>query len=132
MRIINRYGAFLILIFVGLLLSSPLLAQKPIVKTVVRNTGSMDNLVSISGLNFGTDMTKLVVFFGGAKATLVSASDQLLEVLVPNGATFNSLTVTRFQSTPPGLTAFSSNPFLLSFGGQHPFNTANLEAQKDY
>ena len=131
MKVIKRYKVLLFLIFIGLL-SSPLLAQKPIVKSVVRNTGSMDNIVSISGLNFGTDITKLVVFFGGAKATLISASDQLLEVLVPSGATFNSLTVTRFQSTSPGLTAFSSNPFLLSFGGQHPFNTANLEAQKDY
>jgi gliding motility-associated-like protein len=107
-------------------------AQTPIIRSVTPSKGSMGETVSISGNNFGIDMSKLTVFFGANQATILSATDQLIEVTAPAGATYRNVSVTRSQLVGPGLTGYSNEQFLLSFGGTHPFNTANLEAQKDF
>jgi gliding motility-associated-like protein len=126
-----QFSAFLLLI----LLCSVARAQTPVIQSVVKNKGSMGETVSISGNNFGTDKSKLIVFFGASIAMgtdIISASDQLIEVAVPSGATFRSVSVTRTQLLGPGLTGYSSDQFLLSYGGSHPFNTTNLDVQKDF
>jgi gliding motility-associated-like protein len=110
-------------------------AQTPVIHSITATKGSLGQTVSISGSNFGVDKTRLTVFFGAAIAQstdFLSVSDQLIEVLVPPGATYKNVSVTRSQLVGPGLTGYSNEQFLLSFGGNHPFNTANLEAQKDF
>src|SRR6187549_1843091 len=104
-------------------------AQKPEVKTIDKEKGSMAEIVSIRGSSFGTDATKLVVQFGAQRGTIEAVTNQLLQVGVPSGATYNNVTVT---NTVNGLTGYSAEQFLLSLGGNHPFNISNLNSQVDF
>jgi gliding motility-associated-like protein len=89
----------------------------------------MSETVTIKGSNFGTDATKLAVYFGAVKATILTVSNQLIEVQVPAGTTYESISVTNLVS---GLTGYSNNPFLLSFSGKHPFDATKLGSQTDF
>ncbi len=103
-------------------------AQKPEVKTIDEK-GSMGEIVSIRGSSFGTDATKLAVHFGAQRGTIEAVTNQLLQVHIPPGATYNNITVT---NTTNGLTGYSAEQFLLSFSGKHPFNVSNLNSQIDF
>jgi len=104
-------------------------AQRPEVKSVNKVVAGTGEILSINGSSFGTDATKLSVYFGAAKANVQSTTNQLLEVAVPPGTTYNTISVT---NTTAGLTGYSKDLFLLSFGGAHPFDPAKLQAQVDF
>src|SRR5687768_15553993 len=70
------------------------LAQKPEINSVDKRAGHMDEVVTIKGAFFGTDASKIAVTFGAAKAQITSLTDQIIEVKVPTGATYNNITVT--------------------------------------
>ncbi|WP_159453764.1 FG-GAP-like repeat-containing protein [Ohtaekwangia koreensis] len=116
-------------VIVLVLLSGMLYAQQPVILSVDKVSSSMSETVTIKGSNFGTDPTKLVVYFGAVKGTIVTASNQLIEVKVPAGTTYRDIAVTNIAT---GLSGYSVNPFLLSFSGKHPFTTADLSAQSDF
>lgn len=104
-------------------------AQRPEIRSVDKTSSSMSETVTIKGSNFGTDATKLAVYFGAVKGTILTVSNQMIEVEVPAGATYRHIAVT---NTTSGLTGYSNNSFLLSFGGKSPFNISNLSAQSDF
>ncbi|HEX5169447.1 MAG TPA: FG-GAP-like repeat-containing protein [Cyclobacteriaceae bacterium] len=103
--------------------------QKPDIKSIDKAKAEVGELVTIKGDNFGGDASRLVVFFGGVKGSILSASNQVIEVTVPPGTTYNSISVTNLLS---GLTGYTSEQFLLSYGGLHPFQTTNLGPQLDF
>ncbi len=63
----------------------------------------MDEVVTIKGAFFGTDATKLAVTFGAAKAQIISLTDQIIEVKVPTGTTYNNIVVTNLINRPFGI-----------------------------
>jgi hypothetical protein len=73
---------------------------------------SVGSTVIISGKNFHTEPANNTVYFGAVKAVVSSATADQLSVIVPAGATYKPLSV-----TTGNLTAFSSLPFLPTFGG---------------
>jgi gliding motility-associated-like protein len=89
--------------------------QRPVIRAVDKVIGGYTELITISGNNFGTDASKITVYFGASKGDIVSLSDQLIEVKVPAGATFDNISVT---NTAIGLTGYSRDQFQLSFGGE--------------
>jgi gliding motility-associated-like protein len=89
--------------------------QRPVIRAVDKVIGGYTELITISGNNFGTDASKITVYFGAAKGDIVFLSDQLIEVKVPAGATFDNISVT---NTAIGLTGYSRDQFQLSFGGE--------------
>lgn len=103
--------------------------QKPEIKSFDKVKGPNGDLVSISGSNFGTNASQLAVFFGAAKGTILTVSDQLIEVTVPAGTTYNSVSVINITN---GLIGYSREPFLLSYGGANPFSAASLVGQPDF
>jgi gliding motility-associated-like protein len=105
------------------------LAQRPIIREVSAKSGSMTELITLKGNNFGTDATKLSVFFGATKATIQFVNDQLMEVNVPAGTTYQYISVVNLTS---GLIGYSQQPFLLSYGGVLGFNPVNLQGQFDF
>lgn len=105
-------------------------AQQPVINSVDRMSAGNQDIVTIKGTGFGSDATKLIVFFGAVKGTLnAPPTDQLLEVKVPAGTTYEKISVT---NTTSGLTAYTPHNFLLSFGGSTGFGPANLEGQRDF
>lgn len=104
-------------------------AQKPTISTIDKIKAGNQKLITIQGNSFGTDASKLSVFFGASKASINFVSDQLLEAKVPSGTTYDKISISNITS---GLTEYTSSNFLLSFGGEHGFGAANLEGQKDF
>lgn len=103
-------------------------SQKPVIRDVDRSSGANGRVVTLQG-TFNNDATKVAVSFGAAKGTVQFVSDQLLEVAVPAGATYENIVVTDLTS---GLNDQSLFPFLLSFGGNHGITGASLEGQVDF
>lgn len=108
---------------------SPLAAQVPYVSSIDKTSARPQSTVTIKGLNFGTSTSAIKVWFGGVSATPTTISDQLIEVKVPFGATFESV---RVENTTTGLSGGSSVPFLPSFGGTNPFVETKLGSQLDF
>ncbi len=117
------------LLIVALMVTHFAFAQRPIIREVSKPSGSMAELITLKGNNFGTDATKLSVFFGATKANIIFVNDQLMEVNVPAGTTYQYITVTNLTI---GLTGYSRPSFLLSFGGALGFNPATLQGQFDF
>lgn len=104
-------------------------AQRPVVTAVDKVSGGLDDIVTIKGSSFGTNAANLRVFFGAEKGTIVSITDQLLEVKVPAGTTYQHISVTNVTNK---LTGYSHDPFLLSFGGSYPFLASNLGTEQHF
>lgn len=126
MKLIFKIVIFLALSALGI---SNLKAQAPVILSVHKHINAAGGKVTLIGSNFGTDATKLVVHFGGAKAPIVSVTNQILETTVPAGATFENISVTNITT---GLTGFTNDQFLLSYGGEHPLTASNLQGQFDF
>jgi gliding motility-associated-like protein len=106
-------------------------AQRPEIKDISKVKGSMDDVVQIKGSFFGSDATTLAVFFGATEATILKATDQLLEVKVPSGTTYQDVSVTRFSGIT-GLTGYYREPFFLSFGGAPGIDVTKFGSQTDF
>lgn len=101
-------------IFLSFIFISMSVAQVPQITSFDKKYTEVDNILTISGNNFGTVAGNIIVNFGAAKGEIVTITNTKLEVKVPAGTTFSSLTVTNVTS---GLTGFSAMPFYLSFSG---------------
>ena len=104
-------------------------AQKPEINSIDKRSGHMEEVVTIKGAFFGTDATKIAVTFGASKGQIVSITDQIIEVKVPTGTTYNNISITNLTT---GLTGYSDNPFLLNFNGSAGFDVSNLQGQFNF
>ena len=82
----------------------------PVITSFSPASGGENIQVTITGNNFASGNSNNIVYFGAAKATVVSSSATSLTVIVPAGATYKPLSV-----TVNGRTGFSSKPFALLF-----------------
>ena len=104
------------------------LAQKPVIREVDKANGGSGEVVTLQG-NFYNVEPFISVSFGAARGDVQFVSDQLLEVLVPPGTTYENIVVTDLGS---GLSDESIAPFLLKYGGNHGFISGSLEGQVDF
>ena len=85
-----------------------------IVKSIIPSSGPVGAQVIISGSSFNTVNSANVVYFGAVMASVVSATDTSLTVIVPSGATYQPVTVI---NTATNLSATSANPFNVTYNG---------------
>ena len=95
-----------------ILLCSIKLFAQPVINGFSPTSGAAGSIVSISGSNFSTVVADNIVYFGAVRANVTSATSSSLTVVVPKGATYQSISV-----TTNFLTAWSSTPFVLNFSG---------------
>jgi gliding motility-associated-like protein len=93
-----------------ILVAAAVKAQIPTITGLSPASGACGIEVSIAGTNFKSGLTDNHVFFGTAKATVTSASETLLKVKVPYGATHAPISV-----TAAGFTGWSALPFHVTF-----------------
>lgn len=74
-------------------------------------SGPIGTTVTINGVNFSTTLSDDIVFFGGVRAQVLSATNTSLMVKVPAGATNQAISV-----SVNGSAAYSANPFIVTFG----------------
>lgn len=81
-------------------------------------SGNIGSSVVINGINFSPVAANNIVYFGGAKAVVTSASATQLVATVPPGATYDPISV-----TANGNTAYSNTPFVVRFDNGGPITT---------
>src|SRR5687767_12280852 len=102
---------FLTLLTIGVFTFLLSLAQ-PVIQSFSPASGAISSPVTITGTGFSTVATDNIVYFGAAKATVVTSTATSIIAIVPAGATYQPITV-----TTNGLTAISALPFMVSNGG---------------
>ena len=95
---------------------------KPYITNIDKTSAAAGDKVVISGINFPA-LADAKVHFGAGVGTVTAATSDRIEVTVPGSATFGSVSVTNLTN---GLTAYSSENFMLSYGGT-TFDPASLE-----
>lgn len=108
----------------------PLLAQEaPVIEEIDKTSGTVHELVTIKGKGFGSEESKVRIFFGAALAdSIISIEDTSIKVAVPAGATSSSISVTNLNTH---LTAFSRELFTLSYDGFN-FDINSLEPERKF
>ena len=96
------------------LISVSLFAQ-PAITSFTPASGPIGTAVVITGSNFSPTPSANIVFFGAARATVLSASTTSLSVTVPAGTSYQPVTV-----TVNNLTGSSARPFVTTFNGVLP------------
>jgi hypothetical protein len=100
-------------------------AQIPTISSFAPNSTAVGNTISITGTNFSNIPSQNIVYFGGIKATIASASTTSISVYVPTGASNKPISV-----TVNGLTAFSAASFFPTFvGGEIISSTFSASTQ---
>lgn len=109
------------------LINSFVLFAQPIINSFTPLAAAPGNTITINGNNFSASAASNTVFFGAVKAVVTAASPTQLSVTVPNGAIYQSISV-----TVNGLTAYSSKSFLPTFAGNSdPFNAGSFATSVD-
>jgi len=104
------------------------LVQAPQVLSVSPGKGAADETVTVAGNNFSTNAADLAVWVGASRATIKSTSNQLLEIVVPAGGTYDHIQVTNL---PLGLTGYSDRQFLPTYKGEPNITTTDFQTQLD-
>ncbi|MBI3764956.1 MAG: VCBS repeat-containing protein, partial [Ignavibacteriales bacterium] len=102
-------------------------AQVPSISAISPASGPISTPVTITGTNFSSIPTNNIVYFGAVKALVASASSTALSVSVPTGTTYTPVTV-----MTGGLSAYSRDPFLVTFVSRHVIDSATFAAKVDY
>ncbi|MFC4230749.1 FG-GAP-like repeat-containing protein [Parasediminibacterium paludis] len=87
--------------------------QAPTISSFSPSSGAVGTLVTITGTNFSIIPANNIVYFGAVKAVVNSATPITLVVVVPNGATYEPITV-----NVNGLINYSRIPFIVTFPGR--------------
>ncbi len=103
---------FRLLTFLAILLTaSPSFLAAQRITSFTPASGRVGTTVTITGTGFDPAAGNNIVYFGATKATVIAATATQLTVKVPVGATYQPFSVTK-----GGLTAYSSRPFISTFG----------------
>lgn len=84
--------------------------------------------VVITGSGFGTNAANVVVWFGGAKGTVIAVEDNIIRATAPPGVYADNITVTNLTT---GLSVQSSEKFFLSYSGSS-FDGTKIQAPVIY
>lgn len=84
----------------------------PVITSFTPQSGPEGTSVTITGTGFNNTISGNAVYFGGAKANVITASATQLIVTVPYGAGYNTLSV-----TANNLSGYSTNMYMTTFSG---------------
>ncbi|MBS1524387.1 MAG: VCBS repeat-containing protein [Bacteroidetes bacterium] len=101
----------LIISFLFLFISGELFAQAPVITSFSPASGPVGTTVTIDGFFFSASANNNVVYFGGVRANVTSASATSLTVSVPVGTTYKPISV---LNTTNNLAGYSTIPFIVT------------------
>ena len=113
-------------IFLFFLLTLNCFSQTTIT-SISPSVGYAGQNVLISGSNFSTINNNNIVYFGGAKATVLFSQTNLLNVTIPTGCTYDPITV-----TTNGSTAYSNTSFKLLSGNGLDINDSAFKQKVNF
>lgn len=99
----------------------------PFVTKISPASGPVGTTVTITGSNFDATPSKNIVYFGGAKATVISGTTTSLTVKVPVGAAFDAVSV-----NSNNLISYSSAPFMVTFANGGSLTDSSFVLKKSF
>jgi hypothetical protein len=105
------------------------LGPAPTISSLAPASGAIGTMVTITGTNFNTQNDNNIVFFGPVRATVLSSSANSITVTVPPGAGYQPVSVLNKTS---GQTAYSANPFMVTFSYKSTFNPGDFFEKMEY
>src|SRR4029079_1319967 len=99
----------------------------PVINSFSPVSGTIGTVVTIEGANFNSTPQNNIVYFGGVKANITSATSNRLIVTVPAGANYQSISV-----ATGGKIAYSKTPFAVTFGGAGSLNPNSFAGRVDF
>jgi gliding motility-associated-like protein len=102
-------------------------AQIPTIGSMEKSPGISGERLILAGSGFGNQISGLSVRFGAAGAEILHASEHLIEVKIPPGATYDYISVTNLSSA---LSGHTTRRFLPTYNGT-PFDAARLSKSGD-
>jgi hypothetical protein len=124
----NLHRLLALLVVTALFGLTTALSQIPTLAPSIPTSGAIGAGVVLTGTNFSsTPASNVVRFGGGVQGTVTVASPTSLTVTVPVGAVYGKITV-----TVGGLTAYSRNPFDVTFPYSGPVDTAMFAQPVDF
>jgi hypothetical protein len=116
-----------LLYFIAAFLMAQLAWSQPTITSFTPSSGPIGTTVTITGTNFSATPANNIVYFGGVRATTISAASATqLTVVVPPGAMHQPISV-----TVAGLKAYSAQPFVVAFGGSG-ISTSSFAARQSF
>jgi uncharacterized delta-60 repeat protein/gliding motility-associated-like protein len=103
------------------------LIPPPVITSFAPASGPIGTSVTLTGTDFGSTVGTNIIYFGARRATVTAASPTSLTVVVPAGASFQPITVTR-----SGLTGFSQVPFITTFANGGVIDACSFSALTEY
>lgn len=122
----NKHLHLSLILTLSLLCNGVLNAQIPSVKSISPDHGYPGQVIDIKGFDFEAGSR---VFFGSVEGTVVNSSNQLIQVVVPSGGSFENISI---LNPSTGLSAFSNDRFYVAYGGTKGINVTNFDAQVDF
>jgi hypothetical protein len=104
-------------------------AQVPVINSFSPASGPVGTVVTVNGGNFNASASSNIVFLGGVKATISSATTTTLKVIVPAGSTYQPMSV---LNTANGLQGYSTIPFLTTFNSKNSLSSADFDAAQSF
>jgi hypothetical protein len=99
----------------------------PAIKSFSPLFGDINTTVTIKGKNFSSTPAKNLVYFGAVAAPVITATDSILTVQVPVGATSEPITVTVNK-----LTAYAAGGFNVTFKSTNTFTPATFAIKQNF
>lgn len=101
--------------------------SQPVINSFSPSQGGAGTIVTIVGSGFNNTAPGNIVFFGAARATVLTASATQLTVSVPSSATFSPISV-----AVNGLSAYTQQPFIVTFPSLPAFDANSFEPKIDF
>jgi hypothetical protein len=104
----------------------------PVISNFTPASGPVGTVVTINGKGFSPQSFDDIVYFGAVRATVITASDTMVTVSVPTGASYQPISLTNAEHN---LTGYAAQPFIVRFGtGQlyHKRYGSRWIARSDY
>lgn len=119
-----RSLANLFTIFLANLIFAPALLAQPKINSFSPKSAPLGVPVIITGSNFDPSPANNIVYVGGIKANVISASAGSLTVQRISAGDYSPITV-----TSAGLTGYSADPFITTFPGSEGVSTGSFAAR---
>ena len=101
-------------------------STSPLIASFNPETATIGSSITIKGANFSPVGANNIVYFGGVKASVLSATDTSLIVFAPVGATHDRISV-----TTNGRTGYSAKFFRATFAGIGSLTTSSFATKID-
>ncbi|MDB5143117.1 MAG: C-terminal target protein [Mucilaginibacter sp.] len=97
----------------------------PVITSVSPLSGPVGTSVTITGLNFNKrSATNNIIYFGATRGKVVSATDKQIVVTVPQGATYQPISVLNTETQRSG---YSITPFITTYEGNNDIQASDFE-----